>query len=213
VDSRKDNVHQSIEIKRYLIILASLLGLSFCLYAKPIKRPLTLQELDLPLQVKKNLSKKIYSKASVKTNKKIQSLNLSVVGLHTKKCMTALSKISQFERYHEFISFIKVSQYVEPTKMIKLKVDHLLMPYTMVLKFQIDRPIKPGDYPFTFTQGFLKGLKGLIRIGKHEKRCLFSMQANWQGAETKISDRVFSFFLEFLGGKLMGTLFHISRTL
>lgn len=174
---------------------------------------ITLESLNLPPKVKSNLKNQVYSASEVKTEGIKQTLKLDVAGLHTKSCMIALSKISQYERYQEFIGFIARSSYDDKSKMIKMKVSHLLMPFDMHLLFQIERMTTTGHYPFTFKQGFLRGLKGVIKVGSHQKKCLFHLSANWRGPVSRIPDRVFAFFLEVLGEKLMTNLFRISRTL
>lgn len=173
----------------------------------------SLHQLPIPTSAKKSLTKEIYAASTVKTDKKTQSLILDVAGLHTKSCTIALAKISQYERYQDFIGFISKSDYNDETKTINLQVSHMLMPFDMYLLFNIDRVIAPGNYPFTFHQGFLKGLKGVVRVAPHKKRCLFHLGAHWKGPVSKIPDKVFSFFLEVLGEKLMTTLFRVSRTL
>lgn len=175
---------------------------------------LTMENLPLSSTIKKSLTKEIYSHGLVKTiDAKRQQLLLNVAGLHPKKCGIALSKISQFENYKTYSDIIKLSEYVEKTQMIKLGLDHLLMPFPMLLHFKIQRIDHIGNFPFIFQSGFLKGLRGSIRVGEHKKKCLFFVQAFWVGPDSKIPDKAFSFFTTVLGEKFMERLFQVSRTL
>ena len=179
------------------------------------KSLLTWKNIELKPGIKQSLLEQTYSFGEVTTLEKQnqQKLNLTVAGLHPKKCSIALSKISQYESYSNFISFVKKSQYFEKSKIIKVEINHILMPFPMYLLFKIDRVDKPGNYKFTFHQGFLKGLKGVIRVGEHKSRCLFYFNAKWKGKKSKIPDTVFSFFLDVLGQRLLDNLFRVSRTL
>lgn len=208
-------------VQKKINIFKLLLALSFLI--KPIysndnqnnQKILTWKNIKLNHPIKESLFEQTYSFGEVKTlkNKKQQSLELVVAGLHPKSCSIALSKISQFENYSDYISFIKKSSYNEKTRLIKLEIDHLLMPFTMYLLFKIDRVDKIGNYNFTFDQGFLKGLNGIIQVGQYRSRCLFYFNTKWKGKKSKIPDSVFSFFLDVLGQRLLDNLFRVSRTL
>jgi hypothetical protein len=179
------------------------------------KTLLSWKNLKLSHEIKQSLHEQTYSFGEVTTIKgqNIQKLNLTVAGLHPKKCFVALSKISQYENYSNFISFIESSQYNDKSRVINLKIDHILMPFPMYLLFKIDRVDKIGNYTFTFEQGFLKGLEGIIQTAEHRSRCLFYFNAKWKGKKSKIPDTVFSFFLDVLGQRLLDNLFRVSRTL
>ncbi len=168
--------------------------------------------LDQGTKEKLKTSDAIYCKSHVETKEKSQSLEYFIVGLHKKNCRVALSKLSQYERFEEFLDFVEKSKYNEEQKRITLYLGHILMPFDMILDFQIPRITQPGSYPFRFDKGFLKNLTGEISISQHNDRCLFATQARWKGPKTRIPDRVFGFFSQALGKNAMETLFRISLT-
>lgn len=140
----------------------------------------------------------VLSQVSVKTEKEVQKLDLWVSGLHPQNCKKALRKISHYEGYPEFLTFIKKSEYEESTKRWRLTLDHALMPFPMYLDFKMERVTKEGSFPFTFEKGFLSGLVGQVKTQEVEKRCQLTLTSNWQGVKTKIPDIVFSTFVQTL---------------
>jgi hypothetical protein len=184
-------------------------------YVLSAQTPLTWETLPLSPKIKKNLEKEVFAKSEVKTLKKNnqQSLDLFIAGLHKTHCSRALVKISQYERYKDFIGFIKESSYNKQNSNIALLMDHTLLPFKMSLAFGIERITKPGLYPFIFKKGFLAGLKGQVHVSKRKQNCLFVIKAYWKGPDTKIPDSVFSFFSQALGQRAMERMFQISRTL
>lgn len=142
-----------------------------------------------------------------------QKLDFLILGLHKKSCQRALVKLSQYERYEEFVAFITKSSYDPKKERIRLNLSHTFMPFDMVLDFKIERIKKPGTYYFSFDAGFLKGLKGEINISVHKNRCFFATTAAWQGPDSGIPNSVFSFFSQALGKLAMERLFRISETL
>jgi len=214
-------MHQILKIKAiiYLILhLLTLYSLGFCPALQAKEPLLDWDHLPIESSTKEKLQadNAIYctSKVDSHTEKKkeIQSLDYFIAGLHPKNCRIALSKLSQYERYHEFIDFVKESQYNDAKKRIRLHLGHVLMPFDMILDFELPRISRPGTYPFSFDAGFLKGLKGEITISRHNNRCLFATTAHWSGPKSKIPDQMFSFFSQALGKKAMETLFRISLT-
>ncbi len=142
---------------------------------------------------------------------KKQKLDYSIAGLHKKKCQIALSRLSQYERYSEFLDIVKKSRYNEKNKFIYLHLSHTFMPFDMSLHFKLDRVSKPGLYHFSFDSGFLTGLKGTIDISEYKKRCLFHTKASWSGPHTNISSTLFSFFTKAVGTIAMKRLLKISE--
>ena len=76
------------------------------------------------LPYKKKLKEKIFagdifSESKVKTmvltsgkeTKEIQQLDFSIAGYHQKSCDYVLKKLSLYENYSDFLSFVKKSQY------------------------------------------------------------------------------------------------------
>ncbi len=144
-------------------------------------------------------------------NGKFQSFELYTQGLHSKGCVYAMRKLSLYEQYKDFLSFVTESSYEKET--VNFLLDHTLLPFSMRLKFKIPRIRKPGAYPFTFDAGFLKGLKGKIHLKKmKDKRCLFTLTANWKGPHTGIPNLIFEVFSSTLTEMGMKHLFRISRS-
>lgn len=134
----------------------------------------------------------------VETKNEIQSLNFWVTGLHPQNCKKALRKISHYEGYPEILSFVKSSQYNDQTKLWKLKLDHVLMPFPMYLDFKMERVKDEGTYLFTFEKGFLSGLKGEVVTQEVAGKCQLTLESRWSGPKTKIPDIIFSTFVQTL---------------
>jgi len=214
-------MQQTLKIKALIYLFLHLLtfyflGFNSSLQAK--QEILDWSHLPIDARTKEKLSSDdaIYCTSQVDTQKdgkkEFQSLDYFIAGLHKKKYRTALSKLSQYERYQEFIDFVKKSQYDKEQKRIKLHLGHILMPFDMILDFELPRITQTGIYPFRFNKGFLKGLTGEISISQYNNRCLFATQARWKGKKTSIPDQVLSFFSQSLGKNAMETLFRISLT-
>ncbi len=144
---------------------------------------------------------------------KFQSLDFSISGLHPKKCNYALKKLSQYERFDKFLTFVSRSDYSEKTQRISLHLESLLLPFNMLLDFKIERITKEGVYFFTFDRGFLKNLQGEIHISSFDSRCFFFSKAYWKGPDTSIPAPIFEFFTNALSKLAMENLFRISSTL
>ena len=142
---------------------------------------------------------------------KRQKLRYEIIGLHTRSCQVALSRLSQYTRYKEWVSLIKESRYSLAQKRVFFKISHTLLPFNMGIDFKLPIIKKPGHYLFEFDKGFLKGLKGIIKVKEKQNRCLFHTQAQWQGPHTGINSTLFSFFSRTLGVLTMKKLFSISR--
>ena len=149
-------------------------------------------------------------RADIKTKKETQSLQYYAAGLHPRTCQKALRKISLYESYKDFISFITESRYDEKNKIIYLLFEHKLMPYPLSLRFTIPRITHGGLYPFSFNHGLLSGLKGKIQVSHHGQQCLMEVTATWRGPSTKINDLVFETFAITLGKLGIKKIFRIS---
>ncbi len=110
---------------------------------------------------------RILTSSKVKTiegekEKKFQSLEIWTTGLHTKSCKYALRKLSLYENYQDFLTYVDASAYDENKKVIYLGLSAPILPIKFDLFLNIPRIKKVGSYPFSFNHGFLKGLKGKI---------------------------------------------------
>ncbi|HXH29452.1 MAG TPA: hypothetical protein VNJ01_01445 [Bacteriovoracaceae bacterium] len=130
---------------------------------------------------------------------KQQQMKLHVAGIHPRNCHKAMRKLSLYENYSDYMSFVKKSSYDEKTKRLLFNVDHTLLPFPLVVSFKLDRITKAGSYPFTFENGFLKDLQGTVIVRDLGKFCLLGLNTDWKGPETKIPNLVFSSFIQTIG--------------
>lgn len=130
---------------------------------------------------------------------KEQQLMLFVSGVHPRNCTRAMRKLSLYENYHNYMDFIKTSKYDDKTQKFTFTVDHALLPFPMIVGFKIPRIKGPGVYPFTFEDGFLKGLQGKVIVQEVGKFCLMGLKTDWRGPDSKIPDVVLGTFLQTVG--------------
>jgi hypothetical protein len=141
---------------------------------------------------------------------KRQQMFLFVSGIHPRNCTRAMRKLSLYENYHLYMDFIKSSTYNEKTQKFSFTIDHLLLPFPMVVTFKIPRITKAGHYPFTFEEGFLKDLKGLVIVEEVGNYCLLGLKADWQGPESKIPNLIFATFIQTVGKMGLEHLIRVS---
>lgn len=142
-----------------------------------------------------------------------QSLDFFSAGLHPKSCLFAMRKLSLYENYTQYLNFITKSSYDEKKEIIDLTIEHSVLPIKMGLIFKIPRIKNVGTYPFSFDQGFLKDLKGIITLSEtSDKRCLFTTTAHWSGPHSGYNNLLFELFSTTLSRLAMGHLFRISTT-
>lgn len=177
---------------------------------EPMKTAPTLKALNK--QMWKNLRKgKILSLSKVETQGKRQSLDYYAAGLHPRSCHKALRKISRYEDYRHFLSFVHKSQYDPLSQEIRLLIKHSLIPFPLTMHLSLPRITSPGLYSFLFLSGMLKGLKGHVQITPQKSnQCLIELKGTWKGATTKLNDTIFEIFVTTLGRLGMRKLFRIS---
>jgi hypothetical protein len=182
-----------------------------------------MKNIPLKSDIKDHILKgKIYANSEVetvvlaksKTGKtlKRQSLNFKTSGLHKKGCRFALKKLSKYENFKNYLDFVSESHYDDKRKRVFFKLSSVILPFDMNLDFILPRITKKGVYPFSFDKGFLFGLKGVIHVSEHKKRCLFYTEAKWEGPKTRIPDLVFEFFSTTISKIAMKRLFRMSST-
>ena len=148
--------------------------------------------------------------AIVKTKGSNQELDFIAGGTHSRSCRVAFRKLSRYEDYKLHIPFVKESSYNEKSKMARFLLSSKLLPNNMILKFKIPRIKNTGTYPFTFTEGFLKGINGEIHVGELNKKCIIFNKSYWLGPTSKIPNLIFELFTETLARIALDTLFRIS---
>lgn len=141
-----------------------------------------------------------------------QTLDYTIIGLHPRPCSIALRRLTLYENYHEYLSFVQESSYLLDEQRINLLLGHRLLPFDMGLNFILPKMEGPGVFPLLFDRGFLAGLSGAIEISEHDNRCLFYAHAAWQGPHSGIGDTLFSLFSTTLSRMAMSSLFRASMT-
>ncbi len=138
----------------------------------------------------------VISWADVNGDGKLQTMSAKVVGLHPRSCGWGLRKISRYEDYPKHMSFVKEASYIEKDKRVRFMLDHTVLPFPMVLAFQIPRITQPGTTPFMFHDGIFAGLKGTIEVASVGNRCVYFMRADWRGRSTGMPNVVVSTFAQ-----------------
>lgn len=174
--------------------------------------PLKLADMELNSRLQQEIEKDYFHiKSTVKNiEEKNQSLDYLIIGLHPNSCDSALPRLSLYEKYQDYLGFIKSSRYFEEQQLIDLHLGHALLPFEMGLRFKLPRLKKAGVTRFQFAEGFLKDLRGEIHVSEHKGRCLFISQAKWSGPHTGIAPKIFSFFSTTLSRMAMEGLFRAS---
>jgi len=144
-----------------------------------------------------------------------QSFKISISALHKKSCHDTFRYLSRYEDYKEYLSFIKQSKYDDQKDRVHFLLSATVLPFDMILNFNIPRITQPGVYPFIFDQGFLSSLKGFITVEDFEEdkkgfKCFVSVNANWKGPKSKIPDIIFELFTATIARIGIETLFKIS---
>lgn len=125
-----------------------------------------------------------------------QSLELKVSGVNPKSCAISLAKISRYQDYQNYLSFIEKSFYKEKSQKAFFLISHSLLPYKMSLSLRIPRIKKPGHYPFEFISGIFPYLKGKIFVARLNNKCFFFIDAHWEGSKTGINSTLLEVFLQ-----------------
>ena len=148
----------------------------------------------------------ILADAIVNSKANQQDFTMHVAALHPKSCRKVLRKLSMLEKFEDWIGFIKSSHYDDKNRLWTIRADHTLLPYPMIVNIIVDRPSKPGHYPFVFPTGMFTGLKGHFIIKKHKAKCAFYATSYWQGKHTKLPNFIIELFSETLtkiGGEIV----------
>lgn len=187
------------------------------MWSLPLVAHVDWENLPLSDKLKKSVASGEFHISSELKNlgkaEKQQELIYSITGLHPSSCEMALPRLSLYEKYKDYLGFVLKSEYSEEDKLIQLLLGHTVLPFKMGLDFKLPRLSGPGTYGFTFSQGFLSGLKGEIHVSQHQNRCLFHSTASWEGPHTGISPKVFSFFSTTLSRMAMHGLFRATMAL
>lgn len=147
-----------------------------------------------------------------KDKKEFQKLDFFVSGSLKGKCKRKLRKISQYESYKEWISFVQASSYDDKTRQVYFAVKASPLPARFVLNFKLDRVKDVGDYTFRFDNGFLKDLQGLIEVRQFAKKnCFIYASGNWLGPHTGYPASLLELFAETVLQKGLEKLIRLGK--
>lgn len=164
-----------------------------------------------PAVVNKIKSGEVFAESKVKTIKKKQSIKYFAAALHPQSCARSFRKLSLVDEYQNYLSYVKSSKYFDNTKVFQMKVDHMLLPFPMVIDIKIEKPSIPKTYPFYFLNGILKNLKGKMYMKNIEGRCLYYIKAKWRGRKTIMPDAILELASQTLTVITTQTLFRVSN--
>ena len=139
-----------------------------------------------------------------------QKMDFWAAGLHPRDCRLALRKLSRYEDYKQYLSYLEESLYFEDIQLVSFYIKTPIFPIRVSLRFKIPRITKEGVYPFIYEQGFLKDLKGTIHVSQEKDRCFFYIKADWEGRHSGFSNTLLEFFSKTLVKLGMEKLFRIS---
>lgn len=150
-----------------------------------------------------------------KTEHKFQKLDGFVAGIHGKNCHAVSDVLTQYEKYKDFISFIKVSDYVDGKVILEIEAPIIGKRFKMDIK--VDRLKGAGIYPYVMGTGLFTGLTGNIhfidlplKAGKTDTECLVYVDAHWKGADSGYFDVVIQEFVSVVSKEGLKGLFRIS---
>lgn len=127
-----------------------------------------------------------------------QSFSMKAMAYHPKKCSKVIQKLAKFEHYPDMIDFIKDVSYDEKFHLLKVRADHILLPFPMIVHIIMKRPTTEGVYDFIFPTGLFQSLKGTFEIREKDKRCAVFAKSYWSGKHTKIPNFAIELFSETL---------------
>ncbi len=160
--------------------------------------PLTLPEAVKNPSIQKSIYEEPFVSATVSDaifqGKKGQAMDFWAAGLHPKSCRIALRKLSRYEDYKDYLSFLELSAYDDANQLIYFRISTPIFPIKLGLRFQIPRITTPGVYPFQFKEGFLKDLKGNIHVSEIDQRCFFYIKSDWRGVHSGFANTLLEFF-------------------
>ncbi|MCB9093650.1 MAG: hypothetical protein H6621_01155 [Halobacteriovoraceae bacterium] len=119
-------------------------------------------------------------------DKDTQTMWTKASAFHSRDCKPVLAKLSRYEDYSKYMSFIEYSTYVNGVINMRLKISLIPMAFDFTMK--MPRIDKPGLYPFVFSAGILKGLTGTLDILEIDKRCFLFAKIDWKGKNLGYAD-------------------------
>ncbi len=130
------------------------------------------------------------------------------LGLHDLKCESVLPKISRYEDYKKYMSFVNQSTYVNKIFTLAFKV--ALLPVEFSAQLKIDRIPGQGNFPFVFIGELFKGSAGEIKVQEIEGRCLVYIHLNLNVRDLGYPDFIMENFYTTVAKMGLRKLFQVS---
>ena len=142
---------------------------------------------------------------------KKQIFDFEMLAYHPRACRLALRKISMYESYKDFISFVAVSDYDVKSQKWSVTVDHTLFYGKMYLALTFPRVKEAGIYPFVFLENSsMPGMTGRFILNDYKGGCLVDLKSHYDGPTTTFPDTIFQIITSTLGRLGMEKLIRIS---
>jgi len=146
----------------------------------------------------------------------VQTLSHYVAGIHEKNCEESTAILGKYEDYKNHIPFLEKTEYDGKEIKMILNAQSLipLLP-EKYFKFNIDVEIArlkgPGSYKYVMGLGIFQGLTGHVNvIEMPDKKCLFHINAEWKGKDTKLANLIVKNLTEMISKRGLEKLFSIS---
>lgn len=143
-----------------------------------------------------------------------QKMVVQVAGIHGNNCTDSAIVLSQYEKFKNYITFVKSSDYRDGKVYLTLKADPI--PVEFALDLKIERIKEPGIYPFLMGLGIFQGMTGSVQFYEYEddktkkKKCFYFSDAYWQGKDTGYPNLIMETFTATIAKKGLERLFIMS---
>lgn len=143
-----------------------------------------------------------------------QKMVVNVAGIHGKTCAESAVTLSQYEKFKDYITFIKTSEYKDGKVYLTIKADPIPVVFSLDLK--IERIKEPGIYPYLMGLGIFQGMTGTVQFYEYldektqKKKCFYYADAFWQGKDTGYPNIIMETFTATIAKKGLERLFIMS---
>lgn len=149
-----------------------------------------------------------------KGNEEQQKMVVRVAGIHGKSCAESSVTLAQYEKYKDYITFVKSSDYKDGKVYLTLKAEPIPVQFSLDLK--IERLKDPGIYPYLMGVGIFEGMTGEVHFydfvdtKSQKKKCFYYSDAFWQGKHTGYPNILVETFTTTIAKKGLERLFIMS---
>ncbi len=143
-----------------------------------------------------------------------QKMVVTVAGVHGKTCAESAITLSQYEKFKDYITFVKTSDYRDGKVYLTIKADPIPVVFSLDLK--IERIKEPGIYPYLMGLGIFQGMTGTVQFYNYldektqKKKCFYYSDAYWQGKDTGYPNLLMETFTATIAKKGLERLFIMS---